>query len=302
MYADGELPPDEAAAVERLLEADEAQRERVEFEQTLRRRVGKVIEAQVAAAPAGLAEQVRSALAGADDSAPEGGEVADQDEALEADSGGFGVSWLAGPRRANFFAVAASLMVVAGAVLWGIFGRTIDSHPGPVELTLPARFVADEHIRCADSSQMRANKAKFRTPAEVEAKLSHWLRAPLNARPMTDGLAKLGWGFTGGGYCGVPVAERSGHLIFTRDLPDVGPIMLSIFVIPDDGGYSVREGDRKVSLRPGRWYPFPSDRKVKREVWIMSDGELIYLMAACVGGELPGAARALQEAIRRPVR
>lgn len=300
MYADGELPPDEAAAVERLLEADEAQRERVEFEQTLRRRVGKVIEAQAAAAPAGLAEQVRSALAVADDSAPEG-EVADQDEALEADSGGFGVSWLAGPRRANIFAVAASLMVVAGAVLWGIFGRTIDSHPGPVDLTSPARFVADEHIRCADSSQVRANKAKFRTPAEVEAKLSRWLGAPLNARPMTDGLAKLGWGFTGGGYCGVPVAERSGHLIFTRDLPDVGPIMLSIFVIPDDG-YSVREGDRTVSLRPGRWYPLPSDRKVKREVWIMSDGELIYLMAACVGSELPGAARALQEAIRQPVR
>ncbi len=296
MYADGELPPDEAAAVERLLEADEAQRERVEFEQTLRRRVGKVIEAQAAAAPAGLAEQVRSALAGADDPAPEGGEVADQD------SGGFGWSWLAGPRRANIFAVAASLMVVAGAVLWGIFGRTIDSHPGPVDLTPAlARFVADEHIRCADSSQVRANKAKFRTPAEVEAKLSRWLGAPLNARPMTDGLAKLGWGFTGGGYCGVPVAERSGHLIFTRDLPDVGPIMLSIFVIPDDG-YSVREGDRKVSVRPGRWYPLPSDRKVRREVWIMSDGELIYLMAACVGGELPGAARALQEAIWWPGR
>ncbi len=293
MYADGELPPDEAAAVERLLEADVAQRERVEFEQTLRRRVGKVIEAQAAAAPAGLAEQVRSALAGADYPASEGGEVADQD------SGGFGWSWLAGPRRANIFAVAASLMVVTGAVLWGIFGRTIDSVPGPVDLTSPARFVADEHIRCADSSQVRANKAKFRTPAEVEAKLSRWLGAPLNARPMTDGLAKLGWDFTGGGYCGVPVAERSGHLIFTRDLPDVGPIMLSIFVIPDDG-YSVREGDR--SLRPGRWYPLPSDRKVKREVWIMSDGELIYLMAACVGGELPNAARALQEAIRPPGR
>lgn len=295
LLCDGELAPREAEALQRLLESDPCQRSRVEFQRGLRRRVAAVLQTGCEPPP-GLADRVRRSLA----------ETQHQIESTEESPRGSLVwSWLRGPQRANVFYVAASLTLVAGAVLVGIFGRPIDQWRRPAPLNLVSEavpYVADEHIRCAGSAPSRLEKAKFKSPEKAASKLSDWLSAPVRVVGMTENLRQTGWEFLGGGYCGVPVAERSAHLLYTRqDLPQ-GPAMLSIFIVPDDGGYSVKRWGREVPLEPGALIELLPGPNLGREVTIYSDGVLVYFMVACYSGALDGVPNAIEDALKAPRR
>ncbi len=294
LLCDGELAPREAEALQRLLESDPCQRSRLELQRGLRRRVAAVLEAGCELPP-GLEDRVRRSLA----------ETLPGDESTEESPRRSLVwSWLRGPQRANVFAVAASLTLVAGVVVVSIFLPSIDdwwSRPASLNLVSEAvPFVADEHIRCAGSAPTRQEKAKFKSPEKAASELSDWLGSPVRVVGMTENLRRTGWEFLGGGHCGVPVPERSAHLIYTRqDLPQ-GPAMLSIFIVPDDGGYSVW-GD-EVPLEPGVLIELPRGPNLVREVTIYSDGALVYFMVACYSGALDGVPNAVVTALKAPRR
>ncbi|MHC4415068.1 MAG: anti-sigma factor family protein [Planctomycetota bacterium] len=307
MYCDGELAPEQVDEVDEQLRRRPQLRVRVEFEKRLRRHVDAVLRAGCPSTPAGLADRIRTGIDrvavtdGADDRAraATAGRVGGPPPATTAGRPSV-AAWLRGPHRANMFAVAASLALVAGAVLFGIFGSPIDSwnRPGPVDLVADAvPFVAKEHIRCAESVLARTDKATFRTPDEAGRNLSQWLGATVNAGPIAESLGRAGWDFLGGGHCCVPTSERSCHLIFTRHDPSAPPVMLSIFVLPDHGGYAVLEDRFVIPVEPGRWHQLDAGEQLSRAVWICSDRELVYLMVVCAPEGMPGAASALEQAL-----
>ncbi len=294
LLCDGELAPREAEALKRLLESDPCQRSRVEFQRGLRRRVAAVLQIGCEPPP-GLADHVRRSLA----------ETLPQDQSTEeSPRSSLVLSWLRGPPRANVFAVAASLALVAGVVVVTIQLPSIDdwwSTPARLDLVSEAvPFVAGEHIRCAGSTLTRMEKAQYKSPAKAASKLSDWLGSPVQVVGMTENLRRAGWKFLGGGHCGVPVQERSAHLIYARQDLSQGPAMLSIFIVPDDGGYAVW-GDG-VPLKPGAIIELPRDSDLDREVTIYSDGTLIYFMVACYSGALDGVPTAVEDALKAPRR
>ncbi len=290
LYCDGELAAEEAEKLEEQLRRDAEQQGRVDFERRLREHVDEAIKSSCGCVPSGLAERIRERLSAAGE------------QEAEAAPDRFSIAaWLQGPRRVNTFAVAACLALVAGAVLFGIFGSPIDtwSRPQPADLVAKAiPFVSGEHVRCADSAASRAEKTTFHVASEVGVELTSWLGAPVRAVPLTNSLRDVGWSFLGGGYCGVPVKDRSGHLIFTRDDLPGGPIMLSVFVLPDDG-YAILKNRLNVPIEPGQWHQLAADERFSREVWVFSDGRLIYLMVACRPSEMPEAAAALERGLAR---
>lgn len=307
LYCDGELSPEQVDQLQEHLHQHPEDRARVEFERKLQQHVHAVMQVQCRCAPPELASGIHQRLteAAADEPQTSAGQVASRQSkpppATTASTWSL-ASWFHAPRQANIYAVAASLALVAGAVLFGIFGRPIDAwrRPQLVDLVADAvPFVATEHGRCAGNGDARANKATFRDPHLAAAELSSWLGATVSAVPLTDRLNERGWEFFGGGYCGVPASKRSGHLIFTRDDQGSGPAILSVFVVPDDGGYSVLNKGAVVPLQPDNWHKFPAGERFSREVWIYSDGYLIYLMVSCSSHELRQAAGALQDALRQ---
>ena len=293
LLCDGELAPHEAEALKRLLESDPCQRSRVEFQRGLRRRVAAVLQIGCEPPP-GLADHVRRSLA----------ETLPQNESTEeSPRRSFVLSWLRGPTRANVFAVAASLALVAGVVLVSIRLPSIDEWGRSARLDLVSEvvpFVAGEHIRCAGSTLTRMEKAQYKSPAKAASKLSDWLGSPVQVVGMTENLRRAGWKFLGGGHCGVPVQERSAHLIYARQDLSQGPAMLSIFIVPDDGGYAVW-GDG-APLKPGAIIELPRGSDLDREVTIYSDGTLIYFMVACYSGALDGVPTAVEDALKAPRR
>ncbi len=293
LLCDGELAPHEAEALKRLLESDPCQRSRLEFQRGLRRRVAAVLQIGCEPPP-GLADHVRRSLA----------ETLPQTESTEeSPRRSLVLSWLRGPQRANVFAVAASLALVAGVVLVTIQLPSIDELGRSTRLDLVSEvvpFVAGEHIRCAGSTLTRMEKAQYKSPAKAASELSDWLGSPVQVVGMTDNLRRAGWKFLGGGHCGVPVQERSAHLIYTRQDLSQGPAMLSIFIVPDDGGYAVW-GDG-APLKPGAIIELPRGLDLDREVTIYSDGTLIYFMVACYSGALDGVPTAVEDALKAPRR
>ena len=293
LLCDGELAPREAEALKRLLESDPCQRSRLELQRGLRRRVAAVLQTGCEPPP-GLADHVRRSLA----------ETLPRNESTEeSPRRSLVLSWLRGPRRANVFAVAASLALVAGVVLVSIRLPSIDEWGRSARLDLVSEvvpFVAGEHIRCAGSTLTRMEKAQYKSPAKAASKLSDWLGSPVQVVGMTENLRRAGWKFLGGGHCGVPVQERSAHLIYARQDLSQGPAMLSIFIVPDDGGYAVW-GDG-APLKPGAIIELPRGSDLDREVTIYSDGTLIYFMVACYSGALDGVPTAVEDALKAPRR
>lgn len=293
LYCDGELEPERARAVEQQLAADDRQRRRVDFERRMRDRVAAMLRSECPAAPPELAERIRRRLRQPSAEAPEAPpQEARPDRFPLAD-------WLRGPRKANMFAVAASLALIAGAVLFGIFGPTLNSLEGRKMTDLvadAAPFVAREHMRCAGSADDRAAKARFTDVAVVREHLSRRLGSPVPAERICGGLERAGWSFVGGGFCHVPVEGPSGHLIFTReDLPR-GPVMLSVFVAPYDDRFCIGGPGPETPLLPGVWHAVESG--LPREVWIACDGTLTYFLVACDPTTLSGAASAVRAAVR----
>jgi hypothetical protein len=287
--ADGELDDAAAAAVRKRAGADPDDRARLDAqvrnEQRLRERVGAVGRSAVPAAPDDLRYRVRAALA----AAPSDGE----------DDAGGRRSWLIGAGRPSVWAVAATLAVITGAVLFGILGRPIDSFQsggGADPVAETGVFVSSEHMRCAGHAPTRRDKTTWTDRAAAEEALSGHLGAPV---PIID-LEAFGYRFVGAGPCAMPGPMASGHLMFARGEPaeDGCPeAMLSLFVVRDVGQF---ETAVDAHLAPWHWLRAAEPPLCTKRVAVATDGTLFYFLVCCNESRLTALADTIARAARVP--
>ena len=156
-YIDGELPPDEARAMEARVEADASLRRAASSERLVRDRV-KAVLGEAPPAPDALRAAVTDLLQA--DAAPESETPPPRTYSI----------WerLAGvPLGANAWAVAASILLVIGAVLVGTQLDPIDDWSNRAgQLTSAAdvaEFAATEHGACATKLKIREQKLAYFT-------------------------------------------------------------------------------------------------------------------------------------------
>lgn len=274
MYCDGELGPDEAARLEREILADPSRRAGVEFERKLRDRVRDVLRDEPV--PAGLSDRVR-ALAGEA-----------RDPAAATPSQTRRRSWWQGPQRANVFAVAASLALVAGAVIFGVFGRPIDAWRPVVfdAATAAAAAVAGEHADSATRGSALTRALPFATRDAATAGLA----GPLGGSAVAD-LEDLGYTFVGGAPCKVPRCELGCHLVYRRTGDRA---LIFLHVVPEK--FAVRGESVSSHL------PIPTDvvsrgPTCRMDVLIWNHGERSYLLTACAAQDLEMIAKRFQRPI-----
>jgi anti-sigma factor RsiW len=288
MHADGELSPDEAALLAAQVKQDSILRAGIEFEESLRSRVSAVMRAQAPAAPGDLADRVRAAL-GAVEPVSDAASHHDQKRDARRSSAGWLTRWLADPRRANLAAVAATLVVVVGAVLFGIFGPRLDDlgfgEPTPADaVTAVAQFAVDEHGRCA----RRGADLALQSAESVEHELSSVLGAPVSV----FNLEPQGYRFVGGeqcpdDVCGLP----TGHVMYQRRPGSTGPAMLSLFILPECSRFSRGHCGAKEC---GEWQVA---RGCRKKVLLRVDGPLRYFLVCCDDSDLVPLATRLEEQI-----
>ena len=286
LYVDGELTLEESTRLDSLIEKDEALSQRVNFERKLKDHISDVITSQAHTAPGNLASQIRAKLDQVDHTVI--GSISPQPQ----------TRWLYGPRRANIFAVAATLMIVAGAVLFGIFGRPIDDI-GPVPetdvITDSAQFVAGEHNRCVTDETRRDQKISITDPVAAYLFIAkHLDTVPV---PVID-LSDIGYEFVGAGTCRVPSAERSAHVMYRKKQSADGMAqMVSLFMVPDSGQFRF---NGSYGDRPGEWVTCDGDQSSDRRVLITTDGRITYFLCCCDEEDLERIARAISLQIRTP--
>lgn len=286
LYVDGELTPEESARLESLIENDEALRQHVDFERKLKGHISDVITLQAGTVPGTLASQIRAKLDQADRTVV--GSISPQPL----------TRWIFGPSRANIFAIAATLMIVAGAVLFGIFGRSIDDiRPVPVADVIAdsALFVAGEHNRCVNDEARRVQKISITDPVAAYQFISNHL-ATMSV-PLID-LSDIGYEFVGAGQCNVPSAELSAHIMFRKKQSADGTSpMVSLFMVPDSGQFRFNGSFGDLH---GVWEEcgggLPSDRRVL----IATDGRIAFFLCCSDEGDLERIARAISLQIRFP--
>jgi anti-sigma factor RsiW len=256
-YVDGELTPAERDDFQRRLEAEPSLQQQVQFEQTLKERVASVLCAESQAAPAQLAERVTAAL---------------RDEQPD-ESKPTRTSWLRerlrDPQQANWLAVAATLLLVAGAVLFGILGRPIDEWPNGTAtepaVAASALWASGEHLRCGYDRGHLRGKASL-SSADVGEDFTKHLGVQV---PDVFDLQGFGFEFVGAGHCMVPGPVPSGHLVYRRS----DGAMVSVFLMPDQG----QLGNPDEALE---WFRIDVD-ECRHEVRCATDGELLYLLVCC---------------------
>lgn len=270
LYCDCELTPQQAAQLQECLEADAAQRQEVadavEAERRLRGCIERVLKSTCPCAPRALGDRIKDALA-ADDN-PSHREF--QDRAVV---GRIGKRF----SRPNIVAIAATLALIAGAVLWGIFGQPIGSTSNPpVDLVAGAAAFADqEHGDCSNRVYDGAP-----TPAQAEAELAQWLAAPVQVFD----LSAVGYEFAGAGRCAMPVPANSAHLTYVK-AGSTGPQkpMVSIFIVP----ISSKCGRLCKDLQPGHWCGRASEQaRCMHKVLRSTDGKLVYFLVCCDENDL----------------
>ena len=276
---DGELDPAQAEQLQRHLEAHPEDRTLVESERRLRERVGVVMTAACPSAPADLAERIQHRL--------------ETDKAdVEAEPAGFSFGrWLQGPRRANVFAVAASLFVVAGAVLIGILGTPIDNQPTRVgQAVEAAASVAGEHVATTASDGAMITYSSL---AEAQRLMEDHLDAALTVFDLGD----AGYEFVGAKECGVPHCERGCHFLYRRQ--DRRPGLVSLHIVPDYGQFDLSEGRPFEGKLPLDSTLFPKDSGCVQDVIMFSDGKLVFLVVMCVSEDAMNVVWTMQGQLRR---
>lgn len=278
-YVDGELSAAEAAPVEHALDSDPAVRDAAAFERCLKASVARHMTGE-GAAPADLRQRVAAAMAAeraksGPSPSPEPGQVS-----RRADRGGEAPhrrwSLLRNPSHANVFAVAACLVIVAGAIAFGMFGPPL-LRPATQQMTsanleqlgVTADAAATEHDRCAINSENLAAKAKYHDVNSIQLNLAR--RLGVNSVPVFD-LRDAGFDLIGGGECGLcPTTRNSVHLSYLRH---DGKTRVSIFLQPNVGQFG--------TLEMGRVY-WPEDFGTCQDTpacaW--TDGALVYVLLAC---------------------
>lgn len=288
-YVDGEMDAEEATGFERRLERDETLRAAVEFERLLCERIATVMAAPPAAAPTDLRDRVRTALAEAGAGDAVAGRIRPGDEPARTAARR---TIFSGPHKANIFAVAATLAVVAGAVLFGIFGRPIDdamhAPSGSSAVHEAAAFAAREHNRCRGSETKLQTKLIVRDPDRAADMLASHLG--VTSVPALD-LSSLGYSFVGAGPCGVPHAPASGHMMFQRDEP-IGEAypMVSVFMVPDDGRFTPGP---PIPTDAGEWDECARSPDCAHRVLYATNGELMFFICCCIDEDIDEIAEVL---------
>lgn len=278
-YVDGELPAETQAEFESRLAGDASLQRAVQFERALAERLSGLL-ADAPAAPEDLETRIRESL---DTQAP-------------AAPGRFRfLDWLDSPHRANIAAVAACLVLVVGAMLWGMLGRSIDQITPTGNMTVAseaAAYVSNEHGRCANDSSARTGKARITDQQGVQADFINWLGAPVAIPDLTE----FGYQFKGGGHCKVPGHPRSGHLLFVRPPTGGRPgAMCSIFILPDVGQF---DAGPAVRTFPGTWREVGGGPECYHTVLLSDDGRMSYFLVCCDEIDLDRLAEAVAAEIR----
>jgi len=298
LFCDGELSPPEAAAVEAKLREHPEPRALAEFERRLRERVGMVLQAG-SAPPADLADRIREAIAS--DAATAGLETPPVQSVTREVIGTIAPPpepsahrpWWRGTTRANAFAVAASLVLVAGAVLVGIFGDPIDSWPGRGTIDVAAEAaaaVAREHLMTMTSPAGPALSARFRTRSLAASGLAEFLAEAGGVCDLSD----LGYTFLGGDTCDVPRCERGCHLIYGR-LHD-GPGLVTLHVVPRPQEF-VLHGSPELQDFPLLTDKIARNPDCPKDVLMWSHGEHCYMLVVSDPADTERVALRMQRAL-----
>ncbi len=255
----------------RAAESDPAARQELESlilnEKKLRERVGAAVTSSCPCAPQWLLPRVRETLAGVD-----GPIKLSRRRSLAR-------FVFAEPHRMNVLAVAATLALVAGAVLFGIFGNPIDrvAPASAADLISDAvQFAEKEHGECAGSVREAMDKIDQTDPNKAQFALENWLGAPIDVFDLTS----VGYQFVGAGQCGMPVPARSGHLIYRKQV-EAGQRapLLSVFMVRNQGQC---RGKLCQGLDKGKW-GCVSECGVKCSHKVMrgTDGTIVYFLVCC---------------------
>src|SRR5262245_26273486 len=212
LCCDEDLSPEQAAELQRCLEAHPECRCEVErqldADRRLRECIAKVLKASCPCAPGDLRRSIQECISTA---SPVGRIDPNPATAVNRPS-----RWrllMSGQNRANLLAVAATLALIAGVVLYSIFARTIDQRPPMNDVDLVARaavFADQEHGICSADAHQHTNPSL--SAADAEADLSEHLGAPVTVFDLRD----IKYEFVCAGRCAMPVPENSGHLTYRK--------------------------------------------------------------------------------------
>lgn len=290
LLADGELSAADQARVNAVLAGGDADpRRRLQNEKGLREAVARNMSA--VNVPADLHARIARTLmetpveSGADES------VIGRIDRHGATAKRHSRSWLmrafTSQQRASYAAVAAVLALIAGAVLFGIYGRTIDDVPvqrGVDVVGNVAQYIDKEHGECTTSLEHIQKQSTFHTLSDAEVGLTEALGAPVQAFD----LSALGYDFVGAGQCEVPLDEQpSGHLMYRKTVNGRPGPMVSVFIAP------VRGCCKGIcsGMQPGDWAA--AKASCKRRVLYSTDGKLVYFLVCCDDRDLPAVGRAI---------
>lgn len=266
-FVDGELNAEEMTSIEVALAQDPDLRASVEFERKLRNSVMHALSGPEHAAPESMHAEIQdifkqetSARLKLATSHSINTDTQDEDT----------IEFLKGPTRANFLAVAACLVIVAGAILFGIFGPNLLNQPGNSlngDIQEASNFVEGQHVSCVVDKAALKNKTAF-SPSKVGIEMQNHLGKTV----VIPDLSNLGYKLIGGGHCGVPPSEYpSGHVIYTSSSGMVG-----IFMQPNKGQFSqLKLGNYPMVLSPNQCGGLIA--------W--ADEDLVYFVTLCNGND-----------------
>ena len=291
LFCDGELTLPEAAGIESKLRDHPRANALSDFERDLKKRVATTLK-DGSAPPAGLADRIREALAAQ-------GNVAGEVDAV----GRLGPpsdapapyrtphrAWWKAPLHANAFAVAATLVLVAGAVLFGIFGQTIDEirQPPPIDIAAAAAGVAAEHV-VAVTREDGPPVPRYRTTEDAGRELAD----SLGEAGCVYDLSDIGYTFVGGDTCKVPLCKSGCHLIYRQT---AGQGLISLHVVPKPVGLQT-QGTVGLNVLPLPTDKIAMDANCQMDVLVWNHGDRCYLLSVCVPRDAQQIALRMQKAL-----
>jgi len=307
LYLDDELEPEACARVEQMLRDDPQLRQTLLFERCLHIHVGRTL-SMADYAPPELSESIRASLhdlqAGDEHADPQpqsdiAGAIGPDDagrspraDTPSADETGWR-RLLVGPRRVNLFAAAAAIVVIAGAVLFGVLGPPIDrvGPSTPNYVVEAARFTSNHHQTCVDDPQHRASELRFSN----EATAHRALMQHLGGRRFTlVDLREAGYEFMAAGPCHVPGHRTSAHTMYRPRNGAAADPTVSIYAVPDVGQYRIAEGG---PMQPLQWYRANGGPQASHRVMRMTDGQLVYFVVCSDADDLQNVCRLVMQQI-----
>jgi len=285
LYCDGELPDDQARQVEQRLGQDPSLRSLVESERRLKEHVGQVMAADGSPVPAGLAGRVRDHGVG---------ETTASAARIEVEPATASRAWWSGPHRANVFAVAACLVLVAGAVLFGILGPSIDSlrMRSVTDVAADAAAaVAGEHVMTTADFETIVAGMPYRTAYAADRGLAPFLGASRRTFDLRD----LGYEFVAGTTCDIPHCDRGSHLIYYKSEGTHG--LVTLHIVPDRGQIAVGNNPFPTPL-PLSTDVVPKGSGCQKDVLVWSHEGYSYLLVVCVDEDVHRVAQRMQETLQ----